>query len=163
MIPSQCSRVLPLDDWRESPADYMEMFQLQQQPVSEFEYVLLKCSPETWIEPKFVTSVIRGILENLSGVTMNYPSIRIRFPRDVNLSLPNSESPTTIILPNRTSSTSCFIFNILFNKLTMVYRDVDSYLPRFTSSHRQNVVDPRGAVEWVTNKFWPCDDVYRGK
>ena len=41
-------------------------------------------------------------------------------------------------------------------KLTnlMVCRCVDSYLPRFTSSHGQNVVDLRGAAEWVSNAFW---------
>ena len=32
------------------------------------------------------------------------------------------------------------------NKFTMVCRCVDSYLPRFTSSHGQNVVDSRGAA-----------------
>ena len=40
----------------------------------------------------------------------------------------------------------------------MVFCGVDSYLPRFTSSHGQNIVDSRGAAKWVNNKFWPCDD-----
>ena len=34
-----------------------------------------------------------------------------------------------------------------FNKFTLVCRCVDSYLPRFTSSHGQNVEDSRGAAE----------------
>ena len=40
-----------------------------------------------------------------------------------------------------------------FNKLTMVCRCVDSYLPRFTSSHGQNVVDSQSAVEFFTTLF----------
>ena len=36
---------------------------------------------------------------------------------------------------------------VQFNKFTMVFRGVDPYLPRFTSSHGQNVVDSRGAAE----------------
>ena len=51
---------------------------------------------------------------------------------------------------------------VQINKLTMVFRRVDSYLPRFTSSHGQNLVDSRGAAEWVSNTFWPCDDVNCG-
>jgi hypothetical protein len=33
------------------------------------------------------------------------------------------------------------------NKFPLVFRSVDSYLPRFTSSHGQNFVDSRGAAE----------------
>ena len=49
------------------------------------------------------------------------------------------------------------------NKYTMVCRCVDSYLPRFTSSHGQNAVDSWGAAEWGINEFLPCDDVNCGK
>ena len=34
----------------------------------------------------------------------------------------------------------------------MVFRGVDSYSPRFTSSHGQNVVDSRGAAESTPQK-----------
>jgi hypothetical protein len=36
--------------------------------------------------------------------------------------------------------------NKKFNKFPLVFRGVDSYLPRFTSPHGQNVVDSRGAI-----------------
>jgi hypothetical protein len=39
-----------------------------------------------------------------------------------------------------------YTLNTLFSKFPLVFRGVDSYLPRFTSSHGQNFVDSRGAA-----------------
>jgi hypothetical protein len=47
---------------------------------------------------------------------------------------------------NELISIYLYIF-FLFNTFPLVFRGVDSYLPQFTSSHGQNVVDSRGAAK----------------
>ena len=46
---------------------------------------------------------------------------------------------------NLISSVINLILRHKFNKFPLVCRGVDSYLPRFTLSHGQNIVDSRGA------------------
>ena len=50
---------------------------------------------------------------------------------------------------------SIFLNIVVKNRFPLVYCGVDSYLPLFTSSHGQNVVDSRGAAVTVLN----CGDV----
>jgi hypothetical protein len=38
--------------------------------------------------------------------------------------------------------------SLMTRELPLVFRGVESYLPQFTSSHGQNVVDSRGAAEY---------------
>ena len=55
-------------------------------------------------------------------------------------------TPACHVLQRNTTKVSCIFLNVVVkNKFPLVCRGVDSYVPRFTSSHGQNVVDSRGA------------------
>ena len=57
-----------------------------------------------------------------------------------------TRSTPTIYLKLRTPGRVRLFVGLRFDEFTVVCRCVDSYLPRFMSSHGQNVVDSRGAV-----------------